>query len=555
MHKNQPKQADTEEEDDEDQVQFNNEDIAEPEEESSDGEFQDNRREEEESRDAGVGRDEPVPAESDEDFTVEILANEQDEVIEEEDRESEQKGGLSQVQKQQGRARSVKEVRVVEPVKPPPPPAEPTSRTAANDNGVEGNTSKQASSDAGMYVGVSSRVAAASCGPTVTNAAQAAALGNNSALAKVKKELTDLVLGETAVYKSSFNAETKDKLRNAGQNSPLIITIKHIDGDLAGQVVAGLQVIGALYQTNNTFSMTMQVSTNPENYQYNIAVYGTKLFEARCDNGTEEALVHTCNVTIKPSYKTRPRKQYVYHSAADAKPITARIGFIVFSSRHDYRSTDEAPVFADIRVPYEGGPVRLPPNLPDALISVHPELPGYSKANFDRFILAGGEIDPSELQVNLSLDNLATGEWRVVLNWAEQPRDLDLYCIRDKAPFKIYHGFKNAGGHKDEKRGMIQLDVDVHDGKGPETNTFTPEVGVRYRFGVKNFVWEGEPKPLSESEAQVKVFRGPEILAIFDVPTSIVARGSVHAKNWNVFELVNGSIVTKQEVSLDNIIE
>ena len=93
-----------------------------------------------------------------------------------------------------------------------------------------------------------------------------------------------------------------------------------------------------------------------------------------------------------------------------------------------------------------------------------------------------------------------------MLSWAEEPRDLNLYCIRDKAPFKIYHGFKNTGGQKDKKKGMIQLDVDVHDGKGPETNTFTPEVGVRYRFGVKNFVWEGEPKPLSESEAQVKVF-------------------------------------------------
>ena len=514
-----------------------------------------------------------VPHESDADKSVEVIESDGNEAYAEgEICEPEQESGLGKLEQQAGRTRTVKEVEVIKPTKPAPTPTAPStaptsgessSKAAAADNGGQGTggTSKQASGDAGMYVGLSSRVAAASCGPTVTNAAQAAALSSNSALAKVQMKLTDLVLGETVKFTSEFDAESKANLRKAKQHSPLIITIKHIVGDLAGEAVAGLEVTGALTMTNNTFSMTMHVAANPEEYQYNIALYGAKSFEAHWHNGQKEVLVHACKVTIRPSHKTRPRTQYVYHNASNNQPITSEHGSITFSSRCDYRWTAEAPVFADITVPYEGGPVSLPEGLPDALVSIHPNIPGFITTHCDRFILASGECEQSVHQINLSPNDLTKGEWRVVLTWAKEPADLDLYCIRDQRPFKIYHGFKNTGGSKSPKLGMIQLDVDVADGCGPETITFTPQKNVRYRFGVKNFDWKGEPKkPLSESQAQVQVLSDAGVIAVFDVPTAIVAQEQLdgsykHARSWNVFELIGGDIVPKQIVSLDNILE
>ena len=88
--------------------------------------------------------------------------------------------------------------------------------------------------------------------------------------------------------------------------------------------------------------------------------------------------------------------------------------------------------------------------------------------------------------------------------------------------------------------------MDVQGGFGPETITFTPFSDKKYRFYVHNYSGE---KALSESCANIVVYKGDGETISFDVPTDIVVDSAgKHASYWNVFELLDGEIRTANEV-------
>jgi hypothetical protein len=103
---------------------------------------------------------------------------------------------------------------------------------------------------------------------------------------------------------------------------------------------------------------------------------------------------------------------------------------------------------------------------------------------------------------------LGEGEWRVILRWNADPMDLDLHCKMSKEPFDVYFGKKYTGGRRDEAMGKIELDVDVTNGNGPETITFTPLRGRNYRFFERNYTGARSPyshvKEFSAREDVVK---------------------------------------------------
>ena len=191
-------------------------------------------------------------------------------------------------------------------------------------------------------------------------------------------------------------------------------------------------------------------------------LYGIKQVEVHC-KGIQ---LLSAQVLIKPAPKLRPPAALAFYNAADNTRVPAG-GTVLISSRDD---------------------LSLPRNLPDCVITVAPDISGYNNEYSEKFILFGNEIIPGKVKrMMLSKNNLVEGEWRVVLSWGEHPKDLDLYCITNFKPRKVFFGMKNKGGQHDRSMGSIELDIDQQVGFGPETITFTPIPALKYRFLVCNY--------------------------------------------------------------------
>jgi len=338
-----------------------------------------------------------------------------------------------------------------------------------------------------------------------------------------------------------MDAALKDRMYEIKSNDPLTVAVT----DSAGNGVAGLAVSGAITKSRDQYTMIFRTNVTPEEYQYNFLLYGRKKVEVYC-KGFQ--LLSVEGVLIKPAPKLRPPAAFAFYNAADNTRVPAG-GTVLISSRDDPRSLAR-PLFTAISIPYTGADISLPRNLPDCVITVAPDISGYNNEYSEKFILFGSETIPGEVKrMMLSKNNLVEGEWRVVLSWGKHPLDLDLYCITNFEPRKVYFAKKNEGGQNDPTRGSIALDIDVRGGFGPETITFTPNPAKKYRFIVHNFTGN-KVKSLVNSGGKIVVnkSRGPPVQ--FEVPTDIVLRddGEI-AMFWHVFDLIEGVLVPINEVT------
>lgn len=127
-------------------------------------------------------------------------------------------------------------------------------------------------------------------------------------------------------------------------------------------------------------------------------------------------------------------------------------------------------------------------------------------------------------------------EYRVVLTWDNKPKDLDLHLTgtNEELNYHIYYDNKN---YPKEGTKLANLDRDAKQGYGPETVTFTVGVNGTYRLYVYDFSnWDTKSKVLSNSNAQVKVYKGNALIRTYNVPKN--KKGNL----WNVFEINNGDI-------------
>ena len=409
------------------------------------------------------------------------------------------------------------------PVLPPPPPDVPSHSFALDTNGSE--------------VLLSNKVAAS----TESTDSIARSLVDGIRFAIEVRKLKELCVGDTNRLTNQMDSALKDRMYEIKSNDPLTVVVT----DRAGNSVAGLAVSGAIIKATNEYTMIFRTNVTPEEYQYNMLLYGIKQVEVQC-KGIQ---LLSAQVLIKPAPKLRPPAALAFYNAADNTRVPAG-GTVLISSRDDPRFTLAQPLFTAISVPYTGADISLPRNLPDCVITVAPDISGYNNEYSEKFILFGNEIIPREVKrMILSKKNLVEGEWRVVLSWGEHPKDLDLYCITNFQPRKVYFGMKNYGGQHDPTLGSIELDIDQQQGFGPETITFTPNPAKKYRFLVCNYTGN-KVKSLVNSGGKIVVnkSRGPPVQ--FEVPTDIVLGddGKI-ARFWHVFDLIKGVLVPVNKVT------
>jgi hypothetical protein len=141
---------------------------------------------------------------------------------------------------------------------------------------------------------------------------------------------------------------------------------------------------------------------------------------------------------------------------------------------------------------------------------------------------------------------IVSGQFRVVLSWAKQPRDLDLYCTTRNSSTSQNHTISFRCKNVDDQLGCgVKLDVDVTAGNGPETITVTSQPGQAYVFYVHNFSNEAL---LSSSNACLRIVGVESLSEPIMVPPSCCHQDQ---RYWEVFRLINGQSIVVNKLVKD----
>jgi hypothetical protein len=127
-------------------------------------------------------------------------------------------------------------------------------------------------------------------------------------------------------------------------------------------------------------------------------------------------------------------------------------------------------------------------------------------------------------------------DFRVVLDWGEHPRDLDLHFVKEGAGG--YHiSYHNMVAADD---GTAVLDCDDTDSFGPETITVEKaETDKSYTVYVHDYTNRkaASSNALSKSGAAIRVYSQNRLLYTFPVPKDTIGT------RWDIFKIENGEIV------------
>jgi hypothetical protein len=135
------------------------------------------------------------------------------------------------------------------------------------------------------------------------------------------------------------------------------------------------------------------------------------------------------------------------------------------------------------------------------------------------------------------------GTLRVVLDWGENPGDLDAHLQKKDGYHISYRRMKVS------RDGIAQLDRDDTTGFGPETITAKRiDESAIYSYFVHDYTnrKDESSNDLSHSKATIKVYGGDNrLLNVFQVPRS---RSGTY---WHVFRIEKGDIVPAEQIGGD----
>lgn len=154
-------------------------------------------------------------------------------------------------------------------------------------------------------------------------------------------------------------------------------------------------------------------------------------------------------------------------------------------------------------------------------------------------------VSNQDLPVTTPLSGTGAGQYRIVLNWGDNPSDLDSHLTGPTGTAERFHtyfvtrdypygssttsGYTTVAGPNTEA--FLDVDNVMHGyDNGPETTTIVvPRVGT-YRFYVHHYAGSSN---ISASGAQVKVYKGSSLLATYNPPAGATGVEDV----WSVFAL------------------
>lgn len=129
-------------------------------------------------------------------------------------------------------------------------------------------------------------------------------------------------------------------------------------------------------------------------------------------------------------------------------------------------------------------------------------------------------------------------EYRIVLTWGEQPKDLDSHITGPSSESTRYHVYYSQKTVTSGEEVIAKLDLDDRDGLGPETITIKTVYDGIYKYSIHDYTnrYSTDSTALSMSQAKVEVYEGEALVAVFTVPENTI--GTV----WNVFEIEGDTV-------------
>jgi hypothetical protein len=165
-----------------------------------------------------------------------------------------------------------------------------------------------------------------------------------------------------------------------------------------------------------------------------------------------------------------------------------------------------------------------------ARIPVSVRKSGFTNTDFTLELLAGTLfLNRFSISPSIPLKHM-----RVVLDWGENPRDLDAHLVKKDSYHISYRHKKKAAD------GVAILDRDDTNGFGPETITVTSlDYNGEYEYYVEDFSNRNKKSSdkLSKSRGEVKVYGKGKLLHYFRVPQN--KKGDT----WTIFKIKNGEVI------------
>jgi hypothetical protein len=177
----------------------------------------------------------------------------------------------------------------------------------------------------------------------------------------------------------------------------------------------------------------------------------------------------------------------------------------------------------------QDGYIALPRNAPDGNYTLICSKPGFITAMI-ALSYSSGELSNRRFSLSPILED---GAYRIVLDWNNEPADLDLHLEKVKG----YHISPRDSGAADD--GTARLNRDEDHAYGPETITLqTVEAAETYNAYVLDFTSRNadESRSLANSGATVRLYKNDQLLNTFTVPPNR------EGNRWDVFRIVRGVI-------------
>lgn len=154
----------------------------------------------------------------------------------------------------------------------------------------------------------------------------------------------------------------------------------------------------------------------------------------------------------------------------------------------------------------------------------------YPSVQINATVISGATV----VDVNLVLSSIlaVTDEYRIVLTWGENPRDLDSHLWIPNGEH-CYYANETVSG--------TNLDVDDTSSYGPETITITEIYSGTYTYAVKHYAGSGK---ITTSGATVKIYNDSGNIRTYEVDPNASCGDT--GWYWTVFELdgSSGTITT-----------
>lgn len=318
----------------------------------------------------------------------------------------------------------------------------------------------------------------------------------------------------------------------------IIIGNEPHSGQLTGTVndaVSDQPVSGAQLEfIDSTNEMVKTVSTNQEGNYSTSLVEGTYKVIISAKNYIQEinhVTIHEGSTTYDSKLKLIDTSHAGTGNASGKinDAINANVLQDVQLSFRKGRNTTQGDIISSVKTDAQG---TYKVSLPGGNYTAEMFKDGYFQGFLNITVVGGIESDNQNAV--LTPNQLTSNQYRVVLTWGENPRDIDTHFVGNTT--NEYSGFNLFFQNKNINDSMTEahLDRDDTDSFGPETLTINRlSTSVDYQYNIEYYAGIGT---LSSSQAKVQVYSDKGLIYTFDVPSQSGAK-------WEVFRISSGKII------------